>query len=96
MSDDREDMFLIFIILNIIIIKSEVTTSPIVVKFKYIIYLYILYIYILLVCWQMWFESKEYTRKLHFAVNFTTPCQKCHQATSMIAIWTPYSDSLTP
>ena len=52
--------------------------------------------YILLVCWQMWFASKESTRKLNFSVKFRSPCQKYHPATAMIAIWTPYSDSLTP
>ena len=29
----------------------------------------------------MWFDSKKYTRKLNFPVNFTSPCQKYHPAT---------------
>ena len=44
----------------------------------------------------MWFDSKKYTRKLNFPVNFTSPCQKHHPATTMIVIWTSYSDFLTP
>ena len=44
----------------------------------------------------MWFDSKKYTWKLNFPVNFTSPCQKYHPVTTIIVIWTSYSDSLIP
>ena len=44
----------------------------------------------------MWFDSKKYTQKLNFPVNFTSPCQKYHPATTMIVIWTSYSNFFDP